>query len=211
MTAASILTVCSALAVADQRAKTEDGKEVILRDDGTWVYADAPTKAATKPKAGGEYVKDKNARLAYTGKNGNFALYLVPNRWRQSPMPNNPDAEAQFIHKDGDSMAMVISERISIPVDVLKNVALEKMRSVDKDARVVNEETRNVNGKEVMCLTTNVIAQGVPFTFYAYYFSGTEGSIQIVTWTGQNLFKEVKPELEAFLNGFVTLKKRSKQ
>lgn len=44
-------------------------------------------------------------------------------------------------------------------------------------------------------------------TFYGYYYSGDEGSIQIVTWTGQNLFKEMKPELDAFLNGFEIIKK----
>jgi hypothetical protein len=49
--------------------------------------------------------------------------------------------------------------------------------------------------------------EGVPITFYGYYYSGDEGAIQVLTWTVQNLFREFKPELEAFLNGFEILQK----
>jgi len=53
-----------------------------------------------------------------------------------------------------------------------------------------------------------VESEEVAFTFHGYYYSGEVGSIQVLTWTGRNLFKEVKPELEAFLNGFEIVEKK---
>jgi hypothetical protein len=37
-----------ALEAGEIRAKTNDGKFVILRDDGTWIYEPGPKKAAPK-------------------------------------------------------------------------------------------------------------------------------------------------------------------
>lgn len=66
LTAAMILFVIS-VAFADQGATTEDGKKVILRDDGTWAYADAPDeyKDATqiiKAKCKEDWPDDFNLR-----------------------------------------------------------------------------------------------------------------------------------------------------
>ncbi len=190
---------------ADQRARTEDGREVILRDDGTWVYADKPK--VDKKGAAKEFKKDKKAVLQYKSKRGVFALYLPPDTWKKSATPQNPDAEVKFIHKDGDMMAMVIAERIEIPAAALAKTAVDKIKSLDKDAKVIREEKRIVNGKEVLCLVISAKVHDISFIYYNYYYSGDEGSIQVVTWTGRNLFKEVKPELERFLNGFEIIKR----
>jgi hypothetical protein len=202
------LVVACALALlgADQKAKTENGREVILHDDGTWEYANAP-KAPTKTGGAGEFKKPAEAVLQYKGKRGTFALYLLPSVWRRVDNPTNPSAEVQFTRKDGDAFAMVIAERIAVPLDTLKAAALENMKKADKGAKILKEEKRVVNGKEVLCLTMNAQPVGVPITFYSYYYSGNEGSIQVVTWTGQSLFQEMKPEMENFLNGFSILEK----
>jgi hypothetical protein len=208
------LAVCVPVAIgADQKAKTESGREVILHDDGTWSYADAGKGKSNKPageaktNALPEFTKDKRAELQYKGKRGTFALYLVPGAWKQSEHSSNAAAEVQFVGKDGDAMALVIAERLAIPLEGLKTSALDTWGKSDKDFKLLKEEKRIVNGKEVLCLTANVTAKGIPFTFYGYYYSGKEGSIQLVTWTGQNLFDELKPDLEAFLNGFTVTSK----
>ena len=200
----AFLLALPALVGADQKAKTEDGREVILRDNGTWVYADAIKKDTKKA---GEFKKEKTATLQYKGKRGTFALHLVPGVWKKADESPNADAEVAFVHKDGDAMAMVIAERIQIPLETLKRVALENAKKADKDTKIIKEEKRTVNGKEVLCLIMNAKPEGVPITFYGYYYSGEQGAIQVLTWTGENLFQELKPELEAFLNGFEIVKK----
>ena len=193
---------------ADRRAKTEDGREVILRDDGTWIFADqAPKGTENVKKEAGVFVKSPKSTQAYKGKRGTFAMSLVPNVWKKSEKPSNAVAEVEFVDNENDAYAMVIAERISIPLEALKNAAVQNMRAVDNDAAIVKEEKRVVNGKPVLAMIMNVKTQGAAFTFYSYYYTGDEGSFQVVTWTGQNLFKELQPELEEFLNGFEILKK----
>jgi hypothetical protein len=197
-----------ALLGADRRAKTEDGKEVILRDDGTWIFANEPTKDAEKvAREPGVFARSPKSALAYKGKRGTFAMHLVPNVWKRSEKSSNPVAEVEFIDNDNDAYAMVIAERISIPLEALKNAAIQNMRAVDKDAAIVKEEKRVVNGRPVLAMIMNVKTQGTAFTFYSYYYTGDEGSFQVVSWTGQNLFQELQPELEEFLNGFEITKK----
>lgn len=182
---AAILTPSSTQAQV-KRAKTEDGKDVILKADGTWSY---------------EYKKDKAATLAYEGKRKTFSLYLVPQKWKKLDEVDNEDAEVGFSLKDGDAFVMVIAERIQIPLATLKKAQLARLRTVDENAKVTFEEKRIVNGKEVLCMTSEFTVEGIPAAYHGYYYSGEEGSIQVIAWTGQNLFKELKPEIEAFLNG----------
>ena len=178
---------------AEQRVRTAEGREVILRDDGTWIYADELKKA---PKA----------VLQFQDKRGNYALYLPPNKWKKTEGLNE-SADVQFRHVDGDAFAMVIAERFMLPLDTLKEAAISNIQDIDPAATVVKEERRKVNGREVLCMTINAKPKGIPATYYGYYYTGEEGSIQVITFTAQNLFKEIKPELDAFLNGFTLLKK----
>jgi hypothetical protein len=151
--------------------------------------------------------KDEKAALQYQGKKTPFALWLVPETWRQSEKMENPAAEVEFMHKDGEAGAKVIALRIQMPISILKKAVLENLMKVDKDATIIREEARLVNGTEVLCLTINAKIKGVPFTYHGYYYSGEQGSIQVLTWTGQNLFQELQPELDRFLNGFEIVKK----
>jgi hypothetical protein len=44
-------------------------------------------------------------------------------------------------------------------------------------------------------------AQGIPFHYYGYYYTGKLGSVQVITYTGESLFEEYKPEFDELLNG----------
>ena len=159
---AGVLSI-AVLVGADRKAKTEDGKEVILRDDGTWVYADEvkkDKKEGEEPKK--EFKKPMNAKLQYKGKRGTLALYLVPGVWERMEKPPNPVAEVGFRHKDGDMFALVIAERIIVPLETLKRIALANVRKVDDNARIIKEEKRTVNGNEVLCLILELKSEGIP-------------------------------------------------
>jgi hypothetical protein len=72
------------LFAADKRAKTEDGKDVILRDDGTWYYVD-------------QAKKDKEAKEIYKGKRGTFILSMAPGVWRKSEEHSSPVTQGKRI------------------------------------------------------------------------------------------------------------------
>ena len=82
------------------------------------------------------------------------------------------------------------------------------MRRIDPNAKFVNEETHIVNGKEVLCMTTEANVQGIAFTYYGYYYAGKTGTVQVITFTGQNLFTDYKSDMEAFLNGLEIIEKK---
>lgn len=43
---------------------------------------------------------------------------------------------------------------------------------------------------------------GIAFTYLGYYYSSPSGTVQVITYTGQNLFQEYRHDFEDFLNGF---------
>ena len=195
---ALVMLVCvlafSRASADEKRAKTTDGKEVILRDDGTWSYA--PDSGGAKPDA-----------PTYKGKRGTFALYLPPDAWKKQDRSNNKAAEVEFVHKDGDIFALVIAERIKIPLEILKKTVVGNLQAIDENAKVVFEEKRQVRGKEVLCMTMEATIQGFEAAYHGYYYSDDDGTIQVLTYTGRNMFKEAKPDMEGFLNGFDVVKK----
>lgn len=187
--------VSTSLFGADKRAKTEDGKDVILRDDGTWSYVD-------------QAKKDKKAKEVYKGKRGGFIISMTPGGWKKIKEPSSPATEVEFKHKDGDVIALVVAERLSIPLETLKTAVVGNLRKRDKDAKIREEKKRTVNGTEVIFMTVDAKVQGIPLTYMYYLYSGEAGSIQIITATGQNLFKEYRADMEAFMNGFEIVKKK---
>ena len=60
-----------------------------------------------------------------------------------------------------------------------------------------------VNGLKVLNLHMEGTIQGMKFSFYGYYYSSANGSVQLVTYTGKNLFNDYKDDIELFLNGIV--------
>ena len=75
----------------------------------------------------GGFKKDANATLQDESKKKAFALWLVPDVWKQLEKPQNTEAEVEFSHKDSEAYAMVIAERIQIPIRTLRKVFLENL------------------------------------------------------------------------------------
>jgi hypothetical protein len=48
--------------------------------------------------------------------------------------------------------------------------------------------------------------QGIKFTYFGYYYSNANGTIQFLTYTSDNLFSSYQKDIEEFLNGLVEIK-----
>ena len=132
--------------------------------------------------------------------NGKAALSLSPNLWKETK--STETGRRTFEHANGDGYAMIIAERIEIPIDQLREIALENAREAAPDTKIVEEQRRHVNGADVVMLRLEGKTNGVPFTYLGYYYGGTAGTVQVITYTGQNLFQEYRRDFEDFLNGF---------
>jgi len=84
-------------------------------------------------------------------------------------------------------------------------MALENARTMVPDIKIVKEEYRMVNGLKVLFLQMNGTFQGIKFSFYGYYFSNSKGSMQLITYTSQNLIEAYKSESEKLLNGLIEI------
>ncbi|NJK95666.1 MAG: hypothetical protein HC905_12840 [Bacteroidales bacterium] len=107
--------------------------------------------------------------------------------------------------KQKEAYCLLITERIEIPLESLKRIAFENARKVSPEVVLVKEEYRTVNGQKVYCMQLDGIMEGIKFSYFGYYFSYEKGSVQLVSYTTQNLLDEFLPEMENLLNGFVVL------
>jgi hypothetical protein len=81
-------------------------------------------------------------------------------------------------------------------------VALNNALEAAPDAKIVEEQRRRVNGTDVVMLRLEGTTSGIAATFLGYYYGGPAGTVQVICYTGQNLFQEYRPDFEDFLNGF---------
>lgn len=206
---ALIIIGTSVWAAAQKKAVTEDGEEVILNDDGTWSYASATDEdpETVIPINPNLFKKPENAAFLLKSQNVNLGFWLDSKKWTVKKGQNNEDAEFELRSKKGDIYAMVISESIDIPLTNLKAVALENARSVASDLTLVNEEFRNVNGIQVLCLQMDGTLSGIKFSYFGYYYSNENGTVQFITYSSQKVMRDNKLECEELLNGLVEIPK----
>ncbi|HET8648134.1 MAG TPA: hypothetical protein VFO85_21740 [Vicinamibacteria bacterium] len=178
------------------RATTEDGRKVLLYPDGKWKYEPLP-KATPGPRKVHARVSAATEKVDLL--RGGMTLFIDPGKWKLTP--SEDPTKMSFRHASGEAYGMVVAERLAIPLPRLKEIAISNARDAAPDVRVTFEEPRRVNEVDVLAMQMEGTIQGIPFTYYGYYFSGPQGSLQLLTYTGSNLFAEYKPEFEDFLNG----------
>ena len=125
--------------------------------------------------------------------------------WSFNTPTDNPEAEYELQLKDGDLYGLIITEKVEIPIETLKVIALENAKAAAPNMSIVKEEFRNVNGLKVLLLHMNGTIQGIKFSYYGYYYSNSNGTVQFITYTSQNLLDGFKSKIEDLLNGIVEL------
>jgi hypothetical protein len=202
----SFFVQISIISVAQTQAVTSNGDEVVLYEDGTWKYAKKADAAESKIDTNKIiFTKNSDASFLLKSKITNVGINLNPQKWSFKKSTTNDEAEYSLQFKGKDAYAMFIVERIEIPLENLKAIALENAKAVAPDAKVVSEEYRKVNGNLVYCMQMNGTTQGIKFSYYGYYYSFKNGTVQFVSYTSQNLMREYKKDLEDLLNGLMVV------
>ena len=179
-------------------ATTDDGRKILLYPDGTWRLLKTPV---SEPSTARAYQRPTEAKLFVKVPKGPFGVWINQQKWKQDAPVEEDAIKITFHHKKGDAYAMLIAERLSIPTESLKKMVLAEAKEGAPDARVISEEKRTLNGKKILCLKMGATIENIPFVYYGYYYSGSDGTLQVVTYTGTNLFDEFKSDCEEFLNG----------
>ncbi len=185
-------------------AVTETGDQVILNNDGTWKYIDESViESLSIPENTKTFNKEKEASFLVKSKRTNVGVWINPKKWSFNSGKENEDSEFEFQLKGEDLYGMMIAEKMEIPLETLKQIALDNAKEAAPDIKIVKQEYRNVNGIKVLMLQMNGTIQGIKFVYYGYYYSNPSGTIQLMTYTGQNILNNYIDEIESFLNGFV--------
>jgi len=173
------------------QAKTDDGRTVLLKEDGTWSFAtSAPTKKRAAP-----------ANMARaSGRRDAYHIAYNSKKWRVKKGNQDP-IDLNFVSSDGDGYAMAIYERLFIPIDSLIEIALQNAISAAPDAEIIGKETVQINGHEFVRLKIRGTIQDIKFVYYGIYGSGDWGTLQLVCYTGENLFSEYKIQFEELHSG----------
>jgi len=80
-------------------------------------------------------------------------------------------------------------------------------QKVAPNAKITKSEYRTVNDLKVLCLEITGTMKGINFIYFGYYYSNQNGTVQLITYTSQNLFKSSYNDMEDFLNGLVEVTK----
>ena len=193
---ATILISLSCMTLLSQeRAVTDSGKTVLIYPDGTW--KDAKTNTAGTGKNGITRPKVSIGKAAIL--KGRATIFYNPKKWK--PKGDEEGGRTSFVHADGDAQAIVLTERIQMPIENLEKVAIDNAKLAAPDTVITHRETKRVNGLDIVAIQMKGTIQGTRFCYYNYYYSCEKGVIQILTFTSQNLFNEYKPDFEDFLNG----------
>lgn len=196
--------VAAGVYAEDQQAITDTGRAVILKDDGTWSYADGSTRSVQKVVARvnhKKFVKPKDATFQVKSLKNSSSVWINPLKW--SFKKKNADNPAEYIFKsrDKDLYAMLIPEGIAMSVEALADIALVNAKKAAPDAKIIKKEYRNVNGQKVIYMEMRGSIKGINFVYRGYYHSSKKGSTQLVVYTGANLVDKYKDDIDELLNG----------
>lgn len=206
----SILLLFSATIINAQiKAVTEKGDEVILYSDGTWKYTseENSSKEDTIAVNPSPFAKSSTSGFLVKSTRTNIGVWINPKKWSFSKSKEGDVSEYEFEYKGDDLYAMLITEKIGIPLENMPAIALGNAKEAAPDARIVKKEYRTVNGNKVLMLRMDGTTQGIEFSYYGYYYSGDKGTVQFITYTAKSMLESLIPEIEALLNGLDVIMK----
>ena len=192
-------------AFASQKAITDKGDVVILKDNGSWVYEDdakKPIEIVTNKKI---FKKSSKANFELKSVNTNVSIFIDPTKWTFEKEPPEKSGEYSFENKKGNAYGTLITEKLDMSLEQLANIAVINAKEFAPDTEVTKKEYRTVNGKKLIYLEMKLTTQGIDFNYFGYYFSNKMGSNQLVTYALESsIDKSLRKEIEVFLNGLST-------
>lgn len=205
-----ILGLILNISIGQIQGITENGDEVTLYEDGTWEYVGEEPAPKIIPMSKDTFVKPSSSTFLMKSKKTSFGYHVNPKSWIIEKAKQHPDAEYQLRFKDNDIYGMIITEKVEIPVETLRNIVLDNAKQGASEVKVIEEEYRMVNGLKVLYMVFEAKTQGIQFRYKGYYYSDESGTMQFLLFSSPKIVKKLNEDIENVLNGFVTLEKKDK-
>jgi hypothetical protein len=186
-------------------AITEEGIEVILFDDNSWTFKNKNSNENKEIRINkSSYKYGKSSTFLVKSSSIPIGIYINPTKW-SFQKEGDSDTEYTFTLKGEDLYGQIINEKIEVPLENMKSIALDNFKNVAPDAEIINQEYRYVNNLKILMLHMEGKSQGVSFFFYGYYYSNENGTTQLVAYSSKPLFDSYYGDIQELLNGIVKL------
>ena len=179
--------------IAQQRALTEDGKEVVLFDNGTWKFVNESDAKALETTITNNnlFEKSRNASFLIKKKKLDVGVYLNPKKWKLATQNISPHVEYFFAERSSNDgyFGFMITEKVQIAtLKNLKDLIIENVnRNVDY-FRLKESEYRTVNGMKVLYIRYAANTKGMDFEYAGNYYINSDGYAGVVGFSAQKMF-----------------------
>jgi hypothetical protein len=127
-----------------------------------------------------------------------YSFYYDKEKWA---ITEEEDWALTFENRFGAASAHVVFERLQAPMDRIPQYVTSQFKKMFGNASLSNSTKKVVNGVIVNSYTVSYNVDYVEMKVLCYSTSGKSGTVQIRAFTSGNIFDEIRPELEEFLNG----------
>jgi hypothetical protein len=172
---ALLVAFCAFAGAQDIKAVTEDGRDVLLHNDGTWGYVDKPQASVAPTRT---FKAPDTAISKAASRKAKISVFYDPTLWTVEKLTGEA-AEFQFQLGDSEVYARLIAEAETFDLATVRSGIIANAKKAAKSFDVTEEGVAIVNGVQVQTLKAKVKMQGIDVTFYWYYWSGPKGTVQL--------------------------------
>ncbi len=198
----ALLILPASFSLAQIKAVTETGDQVILSPDGKWRYIEDTKNNDSINTNPASFIKSANAGFLLKSKNTPVGFWINPKKWDFEKSTDN-STEYSFSLKNNSSVgAFVVTEGVGMNLQSLRKFALDNIQKQATTFSLINEEYRSVNGLKILHVEMNATIEGVQLVYLCYYYTDEYSTVQFLSYMPKNLVVQYKKEAEEFLNGF---------
>lgn len=188
-------------------AVTEDGYQIQVFEDGTWKYVDTTLNEKLFIKKNDSVFKvPKNSTLNVSSKILDANIMINEDDWYFIPSASEDITEFSFNNKKVEIYGLLISEKASIPLENLRNIAIINARDYIENLKLIEEEYRFVNDLKVLYMCFEGEVEKMQLRYNNYYYSGEDGIVQFITYARKDIAISNAHKMFNLLNGFTITK-----
>ncbi len=192
--------------IAQQRALTEDGKEVVLFDNGTWKFVNESDAKVLETIVTNNnlFEKPKTASFLMKSKKLDVGVYFDPKKWKLATQNISPHVEYFFTDRGNTEglFGFMMTEKVQIAT--LKNLKELIIENVNRNVdffRLKESEYRTVNGMKVLYIRYAANTKGMDFEYAGYYYINSDGYAGVVGFSSQKMFESNFDAIQELING----------
>ena len=186
---------------------TSNGNQLKLTSEGEWeeVWETLPDQVEYNSFAlpvGSEAILKTNDEK--------FAIQFNSQKWdvlrgTHFPGPGFENFEFEFSHRKSFATGLLVADPNPASIEKVISRSLNQIKETATELTVAYGEVFRVNKKTIYMVILQTVEHGIPLTYYNYYYSGDEGTVQFLGYCNQKVFWKYEDDIKDLLNGFLVL------